>query len=355
MGYTHYFELKKAPTVEQWDSFKKRVLAMINNRPEKTNVAGGYYSDEDLIVSNRGGEDPISNASDVFLFEEEFCYMDKTFPATECISLNGFGDMSHEPFYLRKDGMNLGFSFCKTNRKPYDLLVCGAILIAAAVFGNDGFTFSSDGDWDEWEGVVDFMNEISHKTGIAIVEKSEGVDAYVKHDILNKLGVKIIGIDGGLDDIDTSVKAMPSPNIKKITTHVFQTSDGQEFLYYEDAADHDELLQKIKMYEILQFDVSLDGVARQWPLTINVKIISNENHELYANLIAQALIGTKTQGNLNNLDVPVWNRWEVSEIDQNTSKIHIVFDGLNGDGVKLGDTEHPQYHTIKQLIDSNNN
>ena len=152
---------------------------------------------------------------------------------------------------------------------------------------------------------------------------------------------------------------MSNPNIKNIITHSFQTSDGQVFACYQDAVDHDKLLQKTKIYKILQFDVSLERVALQFPLTINVKIISNENHELYANLIAQTLIGMKTQGNLNILDVPVWNRWEVSEIvsetAQNTSKIHIVFDRLNGNGVELGNTEHPQYNTFKHLIDSNNN
>ncbi|KOC07412.1 hypothetical protein AFLA70_31g005050 [Aspergillus flavus AF70] len=64
------------------------------------------------------------------------------------IFLNGVGDDGHEDFYISKIGNN--FSFCKTGRRPYDLVVC-TILLRAYVLAPSTFELSSDGDWDnDW-------------------------------------------------------------------------------------------------------------------------------------------------------------------------------------------------------------
>lgn len=59
------------------------------------------------------------------------------------VRFNGVEDDAHETFLFEKSSM--GFNFCKTQRKPYDDLVCGCLQIAKDIFKND-IDISSDGD-----------------------------------------------------------------------------------------------------------------------------------------------------------------------------------------------------------------
>jgi hypothetical protein len=60
----------------------------------------------------------------------------------DVIRFNGVGDDAHETFnFIKKTGWN----FCKTQRKPYDDLVCGCLQIAKDIFKND-IDVISDGD-----------------------------------------------------------------------------------------------------------------------------------------------------------------------------------------------------------------
>jgi len=61
------------------------------------------------------------------------------------VRFNGVGDNAHETFLFSKKS---GFNFCKTQRKPYDAVVCACLLTAMDVFGND-ISFLSDGDNDD--------------------------------------------------------------------------------------------------------------------------------------------------------------------------------------------------------------
>ena len=75
------------------------------------------------------------------------------------ISLNGIGNDAHESLYyppeFRQSRRSLspeihGFAFCKTERKPYDVVVCAAIM-AIKHHQGDNVEISSDGDFDyEW-------------------------------------------------------------------------------------------------------------------------------------------------------------------------------------------------------------
>ncbi|KAH8743450.1 hypothetical protein F5883DRAFT_592977 [Diaporthe sp. PMI_573] len=62
------------------------------------------------------------------------------------IELNGLGDDGREPFqftYHDSEGQ------CKTDRKPYDVVVC-AILLRAKHLAPNAINIRSDGDWDDW-------------------------------------------------------------------------------------------------------------------------------------------------------------------------------------------------------------
>jgi len=59
------------------------------------------------------------------------------------VRFNGVGDDAHETFVFSKKIDS--FNFCKTQRKPYDELVCACLEFAKNIFKDD-ITVSSDGD-----------------------------------------------------------------------------------------------------------------------------------------------------------------------------------------------------------------
>ena len=80
------------------------------------------------------------------------------------IFLNGIGDEALETFGVPRKKSE--FEFCKTARKPYDIVVCKMLLILSQ---SPGFSFSSDGiyetdtgklTYDEgWNEAITWINE----------------------------------------------------------------------------------------------------------------------------------------------------------------------------------------------------
>lgn len=73
----------------------------------------------------------------------------------DSVRLNGYGEDAHESFVWEKvcpepDGF---YDFCKTNRKPYDVVVTALLLAVQEAYGN-AVRISSDGTPSEWEDGV---------------------------------------------------------------------------------------------------------------------------------------------------------------------------------------------------------
>ena len=116
MGYTHYFQLDREVTQQEWDSFTKGVLQLRESAWE---------------IAIDGTITP------------------------DYIDINGIGEESHENLVIKKDVVR--WSFCKTARKEYDALVTAILILAHYTFPN--FYLSSDGSWNEWrEGRELFEN-----------------------------------------------------------------------------------------------------------------------------------------------------------------------------------------------------
>jgi hypothetical protein len=79
------------------------------------------------------------------------------------IWFNGDGqtDSDHETFSIdlsaQEDEPALKRGFCKTARKPYDLLVCCA-LISLKRHLSSAFNFTSDGDREDWSSAIRYYN-----------------------------------------------------------------------------------------------------------------------------------------------------------------------------------------------------
>ena len=124
MGYTHYWKLKEKPTNynEGWLKVQNDIQKIMDVKPANIILRGGDGS----------GSPEFTN---------------------EFICFNGDGNMQldHETFYF--DGVS-HFSFCKTNRKPYDFIVC--LILISLKENIDGFDFSSDGGEHEWKDIFKF-------------------------------------------------------------------------------------------------------------------------------------------------------------------------------------------------------
>ena len=134
MGYTHYFPQKRDFTMPEWKVIVSDMRALLNKLPEEpaTIICGGMGTGEPEITD-------------------------------EQIVLNGDGaaDLDHETFLLTRidAGETKGFRYCKTAYKPYDILVCG-ILMLCELHAPGALEISSDGDARDWLPAVDWVNAV---------------------------------------------------------------------------------------------------------------------------------------------------------------------------------------------------
>ena len=149
MGYTHYYNIDNCGKQDEIGYEKslpiiRKVLKKYNNRIQKE-------CDDD--------KKPVCTKKNV--------------------RFNGIGDDGHEIFYFNiKDAGH--FTFCKTARKPYDIVVCEVLLILNAycphmTISSDGFSgYLENKKIDgEWENAVKNVKEYGINYHIEVVEERE--------------------------------------------------------------------------------------------------------------------------------------------------------------------------------------
>lgn len=142
MGYTHYWYYTSKPNDTDGMKEVKRELLMLKKiLPQTTETAGGYFSDEPLIIKNWEGKGYPEILDDEVAFN---------------------GDASrghdHESFVFKiEEGQERKFHFTKTARKPYDFFVCLALL--SMVKNLEGIEISTDGDEQDWQPAINFYEE----------------------------------------------------------------------------------------------------------------------------------------------------------------------------------------------------
>lgn len=124
MGYTHYWRINRRLTDQEWFAFADGVERLVTrvNRSGKTKLTYEYHDNRKPQIDDN------------------------------VVRFNGFGDHGYETFLVSRNGV--GFAFCKTQWRSYDLAVT-ACLAALAAIAPDAVEVRSDGDYDAWiKGVV---------------------------------------------------------------------------------------------------------------------------------------------------------------------------------------------------------
>lgn len=140
MGYTHYwtFEPNKVQNTEDLRKRFKRASRYVKRFVEFMNE---NKSDVYKICGGMGEGKPIINESEVWFNGD----------ASQGLDHETFSLHWNRPTYHGKWN-----DFCKTARKPYDIVVCFTLLLFAEIFP-EAFHFSSDGGMedDEWQRAVE--------------------------------------------------------------------------------------------------------------------------------------------------------------------------------------------------------
>jgi len=110
--------------------------------PEQTDTAGGYSKELPLKLCDGNGKGkPVFHTTEI------------------CFNGDGSVDLDHETFSVTPDPID--FEFCKTARKPYDLMVCAVLISMKKHLVN--FSYSSDGDAEDWKPAKKFYKSVIKK------------------------------------------------------------------------------------------------------------------------------------------------------------------------------------------------
>ncbi|KKN51134.1 hypothetical protein LCGC14_0625980 [marine sediment metagenome] len=165
MGYTHYWELKK-------------------DSPE---LSKGRMKDVNKVMRQY---------EDIVRYENS--NIKKPIITNTLIRFNGIGEDGHETFYFEtppkeekhqqfKDGFL--FNFCKTARKPYDIVVCKLLLILKAELqdnmrlSSDGFSNSYVAFDGEWNKAIWDVKQMGYKINAIAYSRYKGDSPYVDCEI----------------------------------------------------------------------------------------------------------------------------------------------------------------------------
>lgn len=140
MGYTHYWyynpSQSKSGTTEPFTKALTEIQKYKAHLEERGLVVRGPMGEESPVLTS------------------------------EMIAYNGDSStgLAHESFCVERELQTPrnGFSFCKTARKPYDTMVCLSIIALFEAFSDPSvFSYSSDGDEEEWEDAYAIYREIN--------------------------------------------------------------------------------------------------------------------------------------------------------------------------------------------------
>jgi len=160
MGYTHYWKNAKKLDDKAWTNFIKEVKQVYKSLPneidgEPLRLNGCYKYKTPTFSQTRvyfNGEGTLYRVQKSEIINGK----KHKFWNTEV------SDLGHDTFSIQKKGTS-SYTFCKTARKPYDLMVTATLVLYAKHFGVINTNISSDGDLSEW---VDGIKLVRDTVGV---------------------------------------------------------------------------------------------------------------------------------------------------------------------------------------------
>jgi len=145
IGYTNYWEYKP-DAIEDTEKLRKMFSKASKQIKKFVDFITTNKSEIYKICGGLGEGKPIFNESEVWFNGDRAQNLD------------------YETFKIHWSETSNGF--CKTARKPYDIIVCFALLTFAEIFPKEAFSFSSDGTMtdDEWQIGCEFYETFTGKT-----------------------------------------------------------------------------------------------------------------------------------------------------------------------------------------------
>lgn len=137
MGYTSYWKIEENLDKEKFAILSEELQVATGLLPIKSNSAQNPHEGVIYLAGGNGEGEPIFTK--------------------DLICFNGKDDEAHETFAIRQKG-NDSFEFCKTNRKPYDFMVCVSLLRLKHHFPESNI--SSDGGAKDWAPAKKFYKKV---------------------------------------------------------------------------------------------------------------------------------------------------------------------------------------------------
>lgn len=184
MGYTHGWHRGNLKNHGQktWDKFILDCKKLYKNMPKYTTSAGGCYAESPLIINGCGRYKYAAFNKNIIWFNGTNGTNRKKDEDGDWETINkvGVDTLSHETFILSRKPINLG-NFCKTARKPYDLMVTACLLLYSYYFRN--VVVDSDGTEEDWSEAFKFIASVLGKS-LALELKMENLIKYTKRRVI---------------------------------------------------------------------------------------------------------------------------------------------------------------------------
>lgn len=181
MGYTHYWSQPLVPLDQgTWNKFVADCRHLAKNLPDETTSAGSRGEDPLWLTGCSRYKNPQFNRNMIYFngglpgprkSEGRFSWVND--------------ELSHETFALFRKGSlpdydkgrAYAFGFCKTARKPYDLMVCACLILFKYYFGST-VEVHSDGEEDtDWRPAFEFVaEELPH--GMDVIKAVKLLDLF---------------------------------------------------------------------------------------------------------------------------------------------------------------------------------
>lgn len=159
--YTHYYYRNRTVYTQEWAQLTQSVKCIVENMPEYSLTAGGYFADVPLDI--------------------RLDYEDDSPPAIDDKIIRFVGSYGHacQPFRLQVEGdIHDSVEWCQTARLPYDFVVCSALILLNH-FAPEAFNIYSDGNATEWLQALEHCQQILGIPGLTLPPSIDGQQIFI--------------------------------------------------------------------------------------------------------------------------------------------------------------------------------